>query len=327
MPSDVCIIIAAYNAAETIQQIVTGAFRHISHVMVADDGSEDDTARRAAEAGAEIITIEKNMGKGAALKRLFQRAVDQNFEAVITMDADLQHDPEDIPRFIKAHHKHSDHILLGSRMHAKDKIPRARFNSMHIARFFISLAANQFVEDTQCGFRLYPLSLIKRMMLTTDRYVTETEILIKAGDMGARITPVNVSTIYIKNNVSHFRPILDIDAITGYIMSYLWIKWLIEGVGPGKPYTYRANNIRDKIGRKKWINKRFQAFTMLTIFPATVFYWLEYVFLGWIIKNNFASVRKLNCNFFVITLATQMLPVVYVRERCTKLKKKYFLSY
>ena len=88
--------------------------------------------------------------------------MEEGYEAVISIDADGQHDPEEIPQFVAMHTRYPEAIISGSRMHEKEKIPRARYNSMLIARFYISLAANQFLDDTQCGFRLYPLSFIKR---------------------------------------------------------------------------------------------------------------------------------------------------------------------
>jgi len=309
--SKICVIIPAYNAAETISHVVRGALKHIPRVMVADDGSTDDTAMIAAEAGAEVISIDKNRGKGHALKVLFQRAVDEGYAAVISMDADKQHNPEDIPLFMKAHLKNPADIILGSRIHEKEKIPRARYNSMHIARFFVSLAANQFIEDTQCGFRLYPLTLLKKISLTTDRYVTETEILIKAGDMGYKIRAVKIQALY-GAYTSHFRPVLDVDAITAYVISYLMIKWIKEGVSSDSPNTYSANNIRDVIGRHKFINGRFQTLTALTIFPMTVLFLIEFKFFPIIKRNNFSSIRKLNCGFFKIILATHMLPVLLI---------------
>ncbi len=307
MTSKICVVIPAYNAAETIKNVVSKALKHLPLVLVADDCSVDETARIAAEAGAEVIAIDKNRGKGHALKKLFQRAIIHGCDAVISIDADDQHDPEEIPLFLEAHQRYPDDIILGSRMDEKEKIPRARYNSMYIARFFISLAANQYIQDTQCGFRLYPLSLLKELPLTTDRYVTETEILIKAGDMGARIRPVKIKAIY-GCQTSHFKSVMDVDAISAYVISYLIIKWFIESVHPNRPYTYSPNNIRDRIGKNKFINERFQTLTALLIFPATVLFLIEYV----IIKNNFASIRKLGCGFFKITLATHMLPILLV---------------
>lgn len=307
MASKICVVIPAYNAAETIQNVVSKARKHVPLVMVADDCSVDGTARLAAEAGAEVITIDKNRGKGHALKRLFQRAIHHGCDAAISIDADDQHDPEEIPLFLEAHQTYPDDIILGSRMDEKEKIPRPRYNSMYIARFFISLAANQYIQDTQCGFRLYPLALLKGLPLTTDRYVTETEILIKAGDMGARIRSVKVKAIY-GCQTSHFKTVMDVDAISAYVISYLIIKWWIESMHSDRPYTYSPNNIRDWIGKNKFLNARFQTLTALLIFPATVLYLVEYT----IHKNNFASIRKLGCGFFKITLATHLLPILLV---------------
>lgn len=312
MTSDICVAIPAYNASGTIREVIRGALKYVSRVTVADDGSTDDTATVASQAGAEIVVIEKNKGKGNALKLLFQKAIEEGYRAVISMDADGQHDPEDIPQFIATYARYPDEIIVGSRMYEKEKIPRARYNSMCIARFYVSLVANQFLEDTQCGFRLYPLSLIKKLHLMTERYVTETELLMKAGDMGINIRFVKVKTIYSENG-SHFKPITDITSITAYIISYAHIKWLIEGVTSNNQNTYSAKNyLRDMIGKNRKIDVLFQILTAFTALPATIFYLVEYFILPPFIPHNFASIRKLGCGFSKITIATQMLPFVLI---------------
>jgi glycosyltransferase involved in cell wall biosynthesis len=301
----------AYNVAETIGAVVRGALKYVPLVLVADDGSSDNTAQNAAEAGAEVLTIDRNRGKGHALKVLFNRAMEEGYETVISMDADGQHDPEELPRFIHAHKKHPHHIIVGSRMHAIEKIPRARYNSMHIARFFISFAANQFIEDTQCGFRVYPLTLIKGMRLTQDRYVTESEILIKAGDMGGKIRSITTGAVYGQIQ-SHFRPILDVAAITAYIISYFLIKYSIEGIFSDKPNTYSRDNLRDRIAGNKMVDTMYKMITVLTFIPIMSVYLFMYKFLSIIIKNNFASVRNLGHGYHKITLAAYLLPVLMI---------------
>ena len=311
MTSKICVIIPAYNAEETIGPVVSGILQYVSRVLVADDGSTDKTASIAAEAGAEVIFIKQNRGKGHVLKVLFQRTADESYDAVISIDADGQHDPKEIPRFIAAHAKAPNDIIVGSRMREHDKIPRARFNSMHIARFFISIAANQFIEDTQCGYRLYPLALIQKMKLTQDRYVTESEILMKAGDMGALMTFVRIEAVYGSHD-SHFKPVMDVAYITAYIISYLMVKFTIEGLSSNRYFTYSKNNFRDRIGRFKIIDRIFKITTALTILPAIVLFWLMYVLLPPFIKNNFASIRKFKYSFFKITLAAHMLPFILI---------------
>lgn len=309
MTPRLCAVIPAYNASKTIQDLITDVMKHCPDVIVADDGSDDDTADRAGQAGAQCIRIDRNRGKGNALKKLFAAAAEQGYDAVISIDADGQHDPDEIPLFINAHLKHPDHIIVGSRMGAKNKIPRARLNSMRIANFYSSLASNQFLEDTQCGFRLYPLSRISAMNLTSERYVTETEILIKTGDSGGCITYVNISTIY-DNNGSHFRTVHDFSAITSYIIVYLHIKWLIEGISE-RPETYYPDNITDRICSNKNLYSLFQVITVFTGLPITVLFLLEYLFLS-PVMNNFASVRRLGYGYLSIAVATFMLPVTLV---------------
>lgn len=322
MSFKICIIIPAYNASKTVGNVVSGALKYIPRVIVADDGSTDATGAVASSAGAELLTIGKNKGKGNALKLLFRKAMEEGYNAVISMDADGQHDPEDIPKFLAAYTLHKDNIIVGSRMHEKEKIPQARYNSMHIARFYISLVANQFVEDTQCGYRLYPLSLIKELRLVTEKYVTETELLMKAGDMGERIRFVNIKTIYGESG-SHFRPIADITNITAYVISYIHIKWLIEGVTSNNPNTYSPRgHLRDMISRSKIADIFFQTLTAFTALPASVFYLIEYTLLPLLVPHNFASVRKLGCGFARITIATQMLPVVLIIAIIEKLGNK-----
>lgn len=320
MISKVCVIIAAYNASETVGGIVAGALKHVSRVIVADDGSTDTTESVVAEAGAEVIAADRNTGKGNALRTLFQRAMEEGYEAVISIDADGQHDPEEIPQFIAMHTRYPEDIISGSRMHEKEKIPRARYNSMLIARFYISLAANQFLDDTQCGFRLYPLSFIKKMRLMTEKFVTETEVLMKAGDSGLNVRFVNIKTIY--GGGSHFKPITDLFAITAYVISYLYVKWIIEGVTSDNPNTYAIkNDVRDTLAKNKTIDRLFQGLTLLTTLPVTVFFLFEYVFLEPFIPNNFASLRKRNFKFARITRATLMLPVligIVVTEKIAK---------
>ena len=238
--------------------------------------------------------------------------MEEGYDSVISIDADGQHDPDEIPKFIAEHMRHPDCIIVGTRMHEKEKIPRARYNSMHIARFYVSLVANQFVEDTQCGYRLYPLSIIPALKLVTEKYVTETELLMKAGDMGKQIRFVNIRTIYGENG-SHFRPITDVTLITAYVVSYVHIKWLIEGVTSNNPNTYSAErHLRDLISSNRTIDIMFQILTAFSALPASIFYLLEYLLLPLIIPYNFASVRKLGCGFARITLATQMLPVTLI---------------
>ena len=309
LASKLCVIIPAYNASRTIRDVITGALKHVSTVIVGDDGSTDETADIARRAGATVITTGRNRGKGYVLQMLFRKLIEDGYDAVITIDADGQHETEDIPSFIETHRQHSHDIIVGSRMHEQEVIPRARYNSMHIARFYISLAANQFIEDTQCGYRLYPIPLIRKLTLTTGKYVTETEILIKAGDAGAVIRCMDVKVIY-GNSGSYYRPVLDTTAITAYVVTYLIMKWFKEAFVPNRPFTYTQTNIMNLMGRNKIINMLFQtAVVIVSIFVCSL-YFIQYKTMPNLIRNNFASLRGQEINFSRIVLASYMLPVV-----------------
>lgn len=301
----------AYNAAATVGLVVREALRYVPRVLVADDGSNDRTGLIAAEAGGEVISIDENRGKGHALKVLFQRAIEEGYDAVISMDADGQHDPQEIPRFIAAHAENPGAVIVGSRMHAKNKIPRARYNSMHVARFFISYAANQFIEDTQCGYRVYPLSLIKQMRLTQGRYVTESELLIKAGDLGGRVTTIPIGTIY-GDHVSHFRPVIDVTFITAYIISYMLLKYGIEAFCFSGPYNYSRDNLRDRIARSQVMDYVFKTITPCVYLPGMFVYTCLSLLLAPFGVSNFASVRRHEGGIYRLTLASAMLPLILV---------------
>jgi glycosyltransferase involved in cell wall biosynthesis len=307
----ICVVIPAYNVAETIGDVVRGAFGHIRTVMVADDGSGDGTGARALSAGAKVIFINRNRGKGNALKVLFKEAAKQGFTTVISMDGDGQHNPDELPRLIHTYKENPGSIVVGSRMHSRENIPRARYNAMHVARFYISLAANQFIEDTQCGYRVYPLALIQRMALTQEKYVAESEILIKAGDMGAAIKFVRIGAIYGEIH-SNLRPVLDVSAITAYIISYFPLKFFTEAVIPGKTNTYTKGNLRDQIARHLLLDNLYNVITIVIGVPMTVICLLAYHGLPLLLGNNFTSVRRLGHGYYKITLASLLLPVILV---------------
>jgi glycosyltransferase involved in cell wall biosynthesis len=274
----VAAIVAAYNAQETIGKVVSGARRHVGTVIVADDGSRDGTARVARDAGADVLVLGENRGKGNALRMLFAEAGRRGFPAVIALDADGQHDPDDIPAFLRAHHDHPEAIITGSRMGTPEQIPADRWDSMLVARFFISLAANQFIEDTQCGFRLYPLAVVGSLALLTERYVTETELLIKAGDSGREVRCLPIQANYAPGQPSHFRNIHDIALIARYVISYLMVKWGIEAFKPGVVNTYRGPGTgRDAFRRSRQLDWLFEAATVIVALPLTGLYALWHV--------------------------------------------------
>ena len=224
-PQRFCGLIPAYNLSRTIPQVVRLTRRHLPTVLVVDDGSQDETAHLARESGATVLRIPKNQGKGWALRCGFKHLLKEPWEGIITLDGDLQHDPAEIPKLIEEYDKTKPNIVIGSRMAEAEKIPVIRYWTNRVGVFFISWAAGQPLADTQSGFRLYRREVLESIPLWTSRYDTESEILIKAGMRGMKITCVPIKTIYYEDelNCSSFRPVPDTTLICMvFLKSLFW---------------------------------------------------------------------------------------------------------
>lgn len=227
-----CVVIPAYNEAATIHDVVTRTLAQCKQVLVVDDGSTDDTARILASLPVTVLRHETNRGKAAALWSGFERALADGAEAVITLDGDGQHRPEDIPRFIDAVQPQRACIVIGSRSIGRDAVPRARNAANCTANFWISWAAGYRIEDSQSGFRLYPAVLLRRVRVPHDRahgFVFESEILIEAARAGIRSVALPIAAIYAPGaRASHFRAVVDVLRITRMVA---W-KLLSRGLYP-----------------------------------------------------------------------------------------------
>jgi glycosyltransferase involved in cell wall biosynthesis len=192
----VLVIIPAYNGAATLPKLITQVRAQFPAlgILVVNDGSTDDTARVAQAAGAVVISHERNRGKGEALKRGFAYAVGQGFDAVITMDADLQHSPAEIQRFLDAH-QDGRTILVGTRRRDQT-MPFARKVSNSLTSFVSSIFCGARILDSQSGYRLIPTGVLKNVTLSSSRFDLEPELLIKAARAGYGVRAVEISTIY-----------------------------------------------------------------------------------------------------------------------------------
>ncbi|MDD5556251.1 MAG: glycosyltransferase family 2 protein [bacterium] len=203
-----CAVIPAYNEEKRVAGVVRGALRHLPAAIVVDDGSSDGTARAAAAAGAALIRHGANRGKGAALETGLRRAFDDGFDAAVILDADGQHDPGEIPRFLEAAGSSGADIVVGNRMEERGRMPLVRYLTNRVTSFFVSRLAGRPIPDSQCGFRLVDRRAFDRMRLSTARYETESEMLIQAGRAGCAIASVPVRTIY-GDEKSRINPLVD----------------------------------------------------------------------------------------------------------------------
>jgi glycosyltransferase involved in cell wall biosynthesis len=207
----VCGVIPAFNDESTIVRVVEETRRQLDHVLVVDDGSTDRTARMAEDAGALVIMVPENRGKGNALRIGFHHAIANHFDAVVTLDADLQHDPSEIPRFIEHYERNESIIVVGNRFLNKEQIPRIRYGPNKIGNYTFSWLIGQSVEDSQCGFRLYDRKVLENLNILNDGFEAEADILLRAGKRGYKISFVPIKTIYFQKpqRQSFYRPVKD----------------------------------------------------------------------------------------------------------------------
>jgi glycosyltransferase involved in cell wall biosynthesis len=222
--SRVEIVIPCFDGARRVGEVVRGALGSGLPVVVIDDGSGDDSATVAREAGASfVLRHPRNQGKGAALRTGFRFAFERGADAVLTLDADGQHDPGEIPALLAAHAAHPDALVIGVRSFAPEAMPRRSRIGNRISTFWIGRFAGRRFADTQSGFRVYPRALLALPSLRTRRFDTETELLLCASKLGVPVIEVPVRTIYDDDRVTHFHGLTDTLRVLGLVIaSPLW---------------------------------------------------------------------------------------------------------
>ena len=214
-PSDCVVVIPCLNEGAGIISLVRAVQRVIADVIVVDDGSRDGTGELAAQAGAEVIRWEQTQGKGAALKKGWQRASERGFAWVLTMDGDGQHAPEDIPAFLSAAAVGKAELVVGNRLANPGQMPwlRLRVNQWMSRR--LSRAAGTPLPDSQCGFRLMKLSAWSTLTLKADHFEIESETLLAFIAHGYAVQFIPVRTIYAGER-SKIDPVRD---------TWRWFRW------------------------------------------------------------------------------------------------------
>lgn len=218
-------LIPALNAAGTIEPVIRAAVKEVPHVVVIDDGSTDGTGGIAARAGATVLRHEVNGGKGAALKTGFRHAIDNGYDAVITLDADGQHLGSDIPKFLAAWREQQADLIIGGRAHLfHEMLPRRRMAN-RISSWCIAHAAGVRITDSQSGYRLYTTTLLKNLELRSAGFDLESEVIIRAGVRGYRVISIPITLGFVDGlSTSHYKPLSDSARIfwTAFRARFLW---------------------------------------------------------------------------------------------------------
>jgi glycosyltransferase involved in cell wall biosynthesis len=224
------VLIPAYNAGESIARVVkeVALLGPDLTTLVIDDGSTDMTAKNAREAGALVRSHSRNMGKGAALRTGFEHFLKTDLKAIVTLDADGQHSPDEIPKLIDRWLVTKADIIIGTRKRDVTRMPLLRVMTNTLSSLLVSLSSGKYIHDSQSGFRLLSRRVIENVKTSSRGYGAESEILIKAVSRGFTIEAAAVSTIYAGEK-SYVHPLKQPLLFMGLIIKSIF--WRFERVG------------------------------------------------------------------------------------------------
>ncbi len=213
---NVCVIIPTYNNHKTLQRVLDGVLELTHHVIVVNDGSTDTTSQiLSVYKQITLINVSKNQGKGNALKEGFRKGKELGFDYAITIDSDGQHFPDDISVFLDALEKAGGNVLLiGSRNMAHESVPKKSSFGNKFSNFWFWFETGIELNDTQSGYRLYPLNAIPNKFFTK-KFEFEIEIIVRTAWNGVAVKNVPIKVLYDPSErVSHFRPFRDFTRIS-----------------------------------------------------------------------------------------------------------------
>jgi len=198
-------VIPFFNENRTINQIVNNTLQYVDRVIAVDDGSTDDSSSNISEnKNITLLKFKENRGKGFALREGLSEGIKKGYTQLITIDADLQHNPDEIPLLL--YELNNFDIVIGNRLNNLVDMPLHRRMSNKITSFLLSIKTGQRIIDSQCGFRAFRSEVIKNIKTVKNGFEAESEILIKASRKGYKIGFTDISTIY-GNEESKMTPV------------------------------------------------------------------------------------------------------------------------
>jgi glycosyltransferase involved in cell wall biosynthesis len=228
----VCVVVPTYNNAGTIVAVLKHVLACTNQVIVVNDGSTDHTLALLQQfPEIKIVTYPKNQGKGYALRQGFKEAVALGYDYAITIDSDGQHYADDLPRFLEKLNDHPRAIIIGARNMDQESVPGKSSFGNRFSNFWFWVETGIKRNDTQSGYRLYPVKAMQHLRFFTRKYEFEIEVIVRAAWSGIEVTEVPVKVFYPerKERVSHFRPFRDFSRISMLntvlvLIAFLYIK-------------------------------------------------------------------------------------------------------
>lgn len=226
-----CIIMPTYNNAPKLQAVLDELRIYKNALIIVNDGCTDETEEILQRFEPKVlITHSENKGKGIALQNAFRRAIELGYEYAITIDSDGQHFPSDIPKFIDCISSESPTLVIGNRNMTTDNIPAKSSFGNRFSNFWFWTETGINLPDTQSGFRLYPLGLMKNMKFFTNKFEFEIEIIVRLAWRGATVKSVPIEVAYEEDRISHFRPFKDFFRIS--VLNSILFTWAILFMHP-----------------------------------------------------------------------------------------------
>lgn len=210
-----CVIVPTYNNHKTLKKVLDSILDFTSNIIIVNDGSTD-TTNEILKQYSELTQIHhpRNIGKGRALRNGFRKAIEMHFEYTITIDSDGQHFASDIPNFIEEIQKEPNSLLIGSRNMTQENVPKKSSFGNKFSNFWFKFETGIVLEDTQSGFRLYPLKLIPKQFYT-NKFEFEIEVIVRSAWKGIVVKNIPIQILYDPaERVSHFRPFKDFTRIS-----------------------------------------------------------------------------------------------------------------
>jgi glycosyltransferase involved in cell wall biosynthesis len=213
----VCVLLPTFNNAGTLEKTLTDILHYTDQVIVVNDGSTDRTGDILKTfPQLRLISFSKNKGKGWALRCGFKKALESGFDYAISIDSDGQHFAEDLPKFLIKLEETPNVLIIGARNMGQAGIPGKSSFGNAFSNFWFRLETGYKMDDTQCGYRLYPLRALQKIQFFTRRFEFEIEVIVRAAWKGIAIDSVPVRIFYEEKakRVSHFRPFQDFARIS-----------------------------------------------------------------------------------------------------------------
>lgn len=308
-----CVLIPTYNNSQTLKAVIESVAEYTDDIIVVNDGSLDSTIHILKDFPQyHILHHSENKGKGIALQTGFKFAAERGYDYVITIDSDGQHFAEDLPKFIDKLEQEPRAIIIGSRnMEATENVPKKSSIGNKISSFWFTFETGIKLPDTQSGFRLYPIYLLKNIKFFTWKYEFEIEVMVRAAWKGINIVPIPISVFYAEGNkrITHFRPFKDFTRIS--ILNTVLVFIAVLYIKPVQLFKKIQNIGLRKFIRDKIVNTNESNFVKASsvgfgVFMGIVPFWGFQM----IIAVFFAFVFKLNKAIVLIAANISIPPVV-----------------